>query len=160
MQTTTSIGEDVAALTATTFRTMFGIELAPAPAAPAVGAPVPRATPTWTGIVQITGAYEGAVILVVDVAMATRIAAAMFEMDAATVGDDERRDALGELANVVGGNIKARLRQPAQLSLPTVANGTSYTVLVRGTHVVTAARFVHGASIVEATLSERSRLTT
>ena len=38
-----------------------------------------------------------------------------------TVGPDDLVDAFGELANVVGGNVKSLLAAPAVLSLPTVA---------------------------------------
>ena len=37
------------------------------------------------------------------------------------VGPDDLVDAFGELANVVGGNVKSLLAAPAALSLPTVA---------------------------------------
>jgi len=43
-------------------------------------------------------------------------------MDASEpVGQEDLADAFGELANVVGGNVKSLLSAPAVLSLPTVA---------------------------------------
>jgi len=42
-------------------------------------------------------------------------------MPAEEVTSDEIGDALGELANVLGGNVKAMLPAPSTMSLPTVS---------------------------------------
>jgi CheY-specific phosphatase CheX len=76
-----------------------------------------------TGCVQISGAWEGAVMIQVPVGVARAAAAAMFESSLAETSSEEVRDALGELANMVGGNIKALLPGPTQLSLPLVVEG-------------------------------------
>jgi chemotaxis protein CheX len=49
----------------------------------------------------------------------------MFQADEAPSGE-EIRDALGELTNVIGGNVKALFPGPSALSLPTVAVGSDY----------------------------------
>lgn len=77
-----------------------------------------------TGCVQIGGAWEGAVTIQCSTKLARGAAASMFETDPATTSDDEIQDAVGELANVVGGNIKALLPGPTKLSLPFVVEGT------------------------------------
>jgi chemotaxis protein CheX len=56
----------------------------------------------------------------------------MFEMDEAEVGDGEVADAFGELANIIGGNLKCLLPEPSQLSLPTVSLGAEHAVTVPG----------------------------
>lgn len=88
--------------------------------------------PSMTGTVQITGCWEGAVILTVPVEHARLVAATMFGMDDAELGDDEVGDALGEMANMVGGNVKGLLAGEAKLSLPTVTSGRDYRVSVPG----------------------------
>jgi chemotaxis protein CheX len=44
----------------------------------------------------------------------------MFDLEPEAVTLDETRDALGELTNMMGGNLKALLPGPSRLSLPTV----------------------------------------
>lgn len=53
---------------------------------------------------------------------ADELTRALLMMDPSeTVGQDDLVDAFGELANVVGGNVKSLLSAPAVLSLPSVA---------------------------------------
>ncbi len=85
----------------------------------------PRLT-TLTGCIQITGAWQGAIKLECSGNVARRVAAIMFMTDACDVTPDQINDALGELTNIVGGNIKALLPEPSQLSMPAVTEGTDY----------------------------------
>jgi chemotaxis protein CheX len=85
-----------------------------------------------TGAVQITGDWEGAVTVQGSESFARRAAAAMFMMDVDDVGDEELSDTVGELANMVGGNVKSELGGSAQLSLPAVTIGREYTLSVPG----------------------------
>jgi chemotaxis protein CheX len=105
-----------------------------------------------TGCVQITGLWEGAVTLDCSAALARRTAAIMFglEPDAASIA--EIHDALGELTNMTGGNIKTLLPGPCQLSLPAVVEGTDYRVIVPGSHVVTQLAFECQGEPVKVTL--------
>jgi chemotaxis protein CheX len=59
-------------------------------------------------------------------------AEAMFAAEAGSLSWDEVSDALGELTNMVGGNIKGLLPAPSTLSIPSVAGGESYTLRVPG----------------------------
>ncbi|SDC85941.1 Chemotaxis phosphatase CheX [Sanguibacter gelidistatuariae] len=57
-----------------------------------------------------------------ETAAAHELTRALLMMDASEfVGPEDLADAFGELANVVGGNVKSLLAAPAVLSLPTVA---------------------------------------
>ena len=89
-----------------------------------------------TGTVQITGAWDGAVMVEVPEVLARHVAATMFGMEDEELGDDEVRDALGEMANMIGGNVKGMLVGDSSLSLPTVAEGRDYRVSVPGGGVV------------------------
>ena len=46
--------------------------------------------------------------------------------------DDVIRDVLGELANMIGGNLKCVLSQGIQLSMPSVIDGSDYSLRVCG----------------------------
>jgi chemotaxis protein CheX len=70
--------------------------------------------------VQLTGAWTGAVTLQCSPRVARAAAGIMFQSDPAETSVEDVRDALGELVNMVGGNIKALLPGPTQLSLPLV----------------------------------------
>lgn len=78
--------------------------------------------PGVVGRVEITGSWEGVVTIDCDAELAADVAAAMFGLEDGGAAPDEIRDALGELANMAGGNIKSLLPAPSQLGLPTVSD--------------------------------------
>jgi len=73
-----------------------------------------------TTSVDIRGAWEGTVSITFDRALARRLAAAMFACAEGETTPAEVTDALGELVNMVGGNVKGLLPGPCQLSVPRV----------------------------------------
>lgn len=83
-----------------------------------------------TGCVQITGDWQAAVTVELSAELARRAAAALFAMEPEEVGEGEINDAVGELANMVGGNIKSLVPGTSQLSLPAVVGGRHYTLSV------------------------------
>jgi chemotaxis protein CheX len=87
---------------------------------------------TFTSCVQITGAWEGAITFQCSSDLARRLTSSMFGMEPDEPGPEEVCDALGELANMIGGNVKALMPEPCQLSLPTVAEGAAYHLHVTG----------------------------
>jgi chemotaxis protein CheX len=76
-----------------------------------------------TACVHITGTWNGVVTLGCSPAFAQRAAGAMFDCAPESASHEEVHDALGELANMVGGNLKGLLPGSCQLSLPAVAAG-------------------------------------
>jgi chemotaxis protein CheX len=76
-----------------------------------------------TGCVQFSGEWEGAITLRCSMALARLAAGLMLDVAPERATDEDIRDALGELANMVGGNVKALLPGPTQLSLPLVVEG-------------------------------------
>lgn len=96
---------------------------------------------TLAGCVQITGAWEGAVAVHCAVGLARQIAALMFSMDPASASIEELQDALGELVNMTGGNVKPLLAEPCYLSLPTVVEGNNYTLRIPGSALVSQVAF-------------------
>lgn len=78
------------------------------------------AGPALTGRIEIGGTWAGVVELTCSVAAARRVAAAMFCLPEPDLDEVAVRDAVGELVNIVGGNLKSLLAPPTSLSLPTV----------------------------------------
>jgi hypothetical protein len=69
--------------------------------------------------VEIVGPWNGAVVLTTGRSTAAELARCLLAQHAPPVLDDEDvEDALGELANVVGGNVKTVLPGPSVLGLP------------------------------------------
>ncbi|MCU7727139.1 chemotaxis protein CheX [Actinoplanes sp. KI2] len=70
--------------------------------------------------VSITGSWTGHVVYACSKQAARRAAAAFLAMEIDDVSPEDLEDTLGELANIVGGNVKAMLPHGALLSLPQV----------------------------------------
>jgi CheY-specific phosphatase CheX len=96
---------------------------------------------TLEGSVQITGAWEGAVALSCSATLARKAAATMFGLVPEAASTTDTQDAIGELTNMTGGNIKSLLPEPCRLSLPTVVEGTDYTLRVPGSRLVSEVAF-------------------
>jgi chemotaxis protein CheX len=76
-----------------------------------------------TGCVHLTGAYTGSIMLQCSPPAARQAAAALFSIAPENVTQSEVVDAIGEIANMVGGNVKSMLPGPSALSLPSVVQG-------------------------------------
>src|ERR1019366_6717354 len=111
------IDADIEEITGMIWESLFDFPLERVADAPIDGEPV------VTGFVSIDGAWNGAIMVRCPIALATTLTTAMFQADNAP-GFDDVRDALGELTNMVAGNVKALLPSPRNLSLPAVALGT------------------------------------
>ncbi|HAT11104.1 MAG TPA: hypothetical protein DCS97_11045 [Planctomycetes bacterium] len=109
--------EDISRIVTDVWRDVLGHEVEPVTA---------QAEPAFSGSIQITGAFRGVVVIGVPDGVVELAAMVMFALDAVAVGAEERRDALGELANMVGGHIKSIVAGPSQLALPAVLTGTDH----------------------------------
>jgi len=89
-----------------------------------------------TSCVHVTGDWEGSVILEASQLLSRQATAAMFDMPVDEVGDEEIADALGELANIVGGSVKGLMPGSCRLSLPTVTLGPDARMVVPGAELV------------------------
>jgi chemotaxis protein CheX len=56
-------------------------------------------------------------------------------MDPPQAVNDDVRDVLGELANMIGGNIKSAVAAGLSLSMPSVTDGNNYGLRVCGSEV-------------------------
>jgi chemotaxis protein CheX len=83
-----------------------------------------------TGMVGLAGTYTGILSIHCPKPFALTITSNMLGMDVTDVGDDVN-DALGEIANMLGGYVKQMLSKGGldiSLSIPTVISGEEYTV--------------------------------
>jgi CheY-specific phosphatase CheX len=97
----------------------------------------PRDQRMLAACVQISGTWQGAVAVSYGMELAAEAAAIMFATDRDKATPADMQDALGELANMVGGNFKALLPQPCSLSLPAVVEGTDFSMRIPGSKPVT-----------------------
>lgn len=128
---TGTVENSISGITQNVFAMLLGIRMARSD-----GFAFAAGRPTTTGVVTISGGWCGAITVTVDGRTGRRIAAHMFGTSLERATDGEVNDAIGEVANMIGGNFKSRLAQPALLSLPTVAHGTGCTVSVPGSREV------------------------
>ena len=93
----------------------------------------------WSAAITVSGGWQALVLMQFSQAAAHAVAQRMLGMgaDEEPVLDD-LNDALGELVNVIGGNVKSLMPGPSQLSLPLVAQGTVSTSLPGRTELVEA----------------------
>ncbi len=79
----------------------------------------------WSAAVTVSGEWQGAVSVELPRTMAEEITRRMLGLDDGpdAVGDDDVADAVGELVNMIGGNVKSLMPGPSALSLPVVAAG-------------------------------------
>ena len=138
--------DDIVAITSQVWWSFLDLEVAHVPAETAV-----LAGPVMSAVVRISGAWEGAVRVECPAQHAADAAARMFSIAPSTASDSDARDVLGELANVVSGNVKSLLPAPSALSMPTVTSAARAgdvapvpgTVLVRHVAFVTAPGLLH-----------------
>ena len=72
------------------------------------------------GFVDISGGWLGRVAVETTDAGAVAIASSMLAAEPDTLGDEDLADAIGELANIVGGSVKSCVEGQSTLSLPSV----------------------------------------
>ena len=111
---------------------------------------------TGSASVSISGSWDGIVRLDFAAGLPGELAAAMFMMEPADVSEDEIADAVGELANMLGGNLKSLLPEHSRLSLPSVVLGSSVTLRVTGATLVRRVDFTCGGRALRVTLWESS----
>jgi chemotaxis protein CheX len=108
---------DVEEIVAEVFSSFLGAE-----APPELTAPTDEALPVMASV-SISGAWEGHVALGCSAAAARSAAATLLAMPEGDVAEGDIADAVGELVNMVGGNIKSLLPGPSALTLPLVSLG-------------------------------------
>ncbi len=124
------------------FETMLGVE-------------IQRVDGEWrptrdrlTGAVYLAGAWRGAVLLECDRELAFYFTNLLMEIPLPESVNDDVRDTMGELANMLGGNLKSVLPHGVVLSMPSVVEGGDYSLRVgRGDAVVERAAYRSPAGV-------------
>ncbi len=120
--------EEILEITETTWQSMLGLEIHPRALPVSIG-PVEG---NLTGKVEISGAWTGVVLLHGSHELAAEAAAVIFSTEAGGGTAQDSLDAMYELTNIIGGNIKSLLPEPCQLSLPSVEQTTDAHLQVLG----------------------------
>jgi chemotaxis protein CheX len=124
---------EITQIVSNVFETMLSLEVN------AITHDLPHHVDGLTATVQILGESKGALLLHCSVEQALAFTSRMLGEDVSGLTDDVL-DVLGELANVVGGNLKSLFSAGGTLSLPSVAEGRDYTVhLCRSNQMTTVA---------------------
>ncbi len=82
--------------------------------------------------VCVDGPWCGAFLVTMRAPAGRQVAAVLLGIDSADVSNPDMYDAMGEVANVVGGNLKTLLPPPSALSLPVVATAAEPRVVPAG----------------------------
>jgi chemotaxis protein CheX len=88
-----------------------------------------------TSAVYLTGDWNGAVLVEADRHQARQFAGRFLSIQPPETVNDVVRDVFGELANMIGGNLKCVLTKGIRLSVPSVVDGSNYSVRVCGAEV-------------------------
>ena len=123
---------DIEQIVATIWQSVLGIE-------GVHSTDVPRTAPdAMATCVQITGGWQGAVVLGCSQAFARHAATVMFNTSAEDRNLTDMQDAIAELTNMIGGNLKGLLpvADACQLSLPAVIAGADFTTRIPGSQLL------------------------
>lgn len=82
--------------------------------------PSPVKARTVAATIHIEGASKRTLLVICSDGFARHIASIMFNVSPEEASDDDLSDAMGEVANIVGGNVKGALPAPTRLTLPEV----------------------------------------
>lgn len=107
--------ESVIEVTRAVCECLLGDSAEPSPEPHVAGGPSDVAA--W---VTISGAWSGSVRIRLPPSLATRLARELLQVEPSSTDDPGVRDVAGEVANMIGGNLKALLPEPCRLSLPQV----------------------------------------
>ena len=121
---------DVRQIVEDVFQTMLGLEVEPARA-------------TWSAeldlvaaVVHYAGAWKGAILLECTPEQAFEMTSRLMRIPPPTAMNEDVVDCLGEMANMMAGNLKSVLTPGENLSMPSVVQGTDYTLNLCGGNIV------------------------
>lgn len=104
---------------------------------------------TLAGHVEIGGGWQGLVAVHCAQGLVRDLAGLMFEVAPANATPEQLVDALGEITNMTGGNLKTVLAEGCDLGQPTVSPDESFTPLVDDGELVSQLAFeCHGHPFV------------
>lgn len=128
------------------FDTMLRYEIHEAPA------DYDRRVNQVTAAIFFAGVWKGAVILECSEAQATLFAEELMSIPRPSCMDEDTRDALGEIVNMIGGNLKSVLPHGVSLSMPSVVEGSQYAYRICGSNETARFSFIGEAGPLWVTL--------
>ncbi len=149
--------EDAIRVVQEVFRTMLGIEVEP------VIVVWPPDEELINVAVHYAGAWKGALLLECTPGQACAFTGRLLGVDPPDEVNDDVRDAVGELANMIAGNLKPVLPPGVALSMPTLVEGADYALRILGGNLAGMIAFrccagVFWVSLIEAPDTGPSRL--
>ena len=126
---------ETAQIVADVFQTMLGIPVEPITME---WAPQPG---NMTAAIFFAGNWKGAVLIECGEQQACRWTAKLMSITEPSAITDDVRDAMGEIANMVGGNLKSVLPAGVSLSMPSVVQGRDYSMRICGGNLVNRQAF-------------------
>ncbi len=139
---------EISQIVADVFKTMFKTEV---DSVPETWEPRPGCL---TAAIFFAGSWKGAVLLECTETLARKWTSRLVGMVEPPEVTDDVRDAMGELVNMVGGNLKSVLPRGVGLSMPSVVQGRNYSLRICGGNLVNRQIFCCGADRFAITLVE------
>ncbi len=112
--------------------------------------------PLTCASVCLSGAWEGVVMIESGPAAADLLCATLLGMELGEAVEADIADTLGEMANVVGGNLKSVLPGPTLLSLPVVTSSSSPALVKDAVEVCSAGLHWSGQALRVVVCNARS----
>jgi len=117
---------DVASIVQDIFSTMMDLSVCK------VEGPITPPGDRLTSSVYLEGSWKGAVSVECSRQQACDFAGRFLASDPPPAVDDDVRDVMGEIVNMIGGNFKASLGSDVRLSVPSVIDGSDYEIRICG----------------------------
>ncbi len=138
---------DLSQLTETTWQTVFGQDLIPAEEADTIAIHGDVAAS-----VDIGGTWQGRLVITFPTELARQATASMFDVSPGEADIELIGDAIGEIANIIGGGVKALVGGECFLSLPAFAEGTSHIQQLRSGDILNHVGFLSAGQRFDVTL--------
>ena len=111
------------------FRTMLSLEVQ------RVNFPLSFGADRVTAVIHFAGVWKGAVLLECTRQQAFQFTARLMGVPEPAAMTDDVRDSLGELTNMIAGNLKSILTPGVGLSMPSILEGSDYALRVCGGNI-------------------------
>lgn len=105
--------------------------------------------------VPYLGSWRGAIVMRLDATLARLVGARMFMMPADALSDTEIHDAVGEVCNMIGGNLRAHLSTACELGTPTIVTGVDLEVAIPDATPIASLHYRSGDDAVAFTLLQQ-----
>jgi chemotaxis protein CheX len=139
---------DLTQIVESVFATMLSLEVRPTQMEWAPSAD------TLTAAIHFAGEWKGAVMLECTRPQACEFTHRLMSIPMPTAVNDDVRDGMGELANMLAGNLKSVLPHGIGLSMPLVVEGRDYSVRLCGSGVIDRIPFSSTFGVLWVTLVE------